>query len=154
VDGDLFATDAGSMIRFVGGNSEGWDAKAPKDTLLRAAPVYSIVSAGSARREGDIFGYDKPNARVIALSKTDGTYQNQYRLAGGATGWSDLRGMYIIPGSGDGPSTLVWLSSNGVNQSILVAVPDTVPSASPSASPSLAPSASPAKATPKPTKKH
>jgi hypothetical protein len=154
VDGDLFAADAGSMIRFVGGKSEGWDPKAPKDTLLRPAPVYSIVSAGSARREGAIFGYDKPNARVIALSKTDGTYQNQYRLAGGANGWADLRGMYIIPGSGDGPSTLVWLSSDGVNQAILVPVPDTARSATPTTSPSLAPSPSPAKATPKPTKKH
>ncbi len=117
--------------------------------------MYSIVSAGSARREGDIFGYDKPNARVIALSKTDGTYQNQYRLAGGATGWSDLRGMYVIPGTGDGPSTLVWLSSTGVNQAILVAVPDTTQIASPSPSPSASParSASPPKATPKPTKK-
>ena len=59
VDGDLFATDAGSMIRFVGGKSEGWDPKAPKDSLLRPAPAYSIVAAGSARREGAIFGYDR-----------------------------------------------------------------------------------------------
>jgi hypothetical protein len=67
-----------------------------------------------------------------------------------------MRGMYIVPGSGDGPSTLVWLSSNGVNQAILVAVPDTAQpaTAGPSASPSLPPSSSPAKATPKPTKKH
>jgi len=114
------------------------------------------VASATARRQGSIFGYDKPNARVIALSKTDGTYQNQYRLAGGAQDWSDLRGMYIIPGSSDGPSTLVWLSSNGVNQAILVAVPDTAQpaTAGPSASPSLPPSSSPAKATPKPTKKH
>ena len=156
VDGDLFAADAGSMVRFVGGKSEGWDPKAPKDTLLRPAPAYSIVAAGAARREGAIFGYDKPNARVIALSKTDGSYQAQYRLASGETGWADLRGMYIIPGSGDGPSTLVWASKDGVNQAILVAVADTAKAASPSpsASPSVAPSSAPAKATPKPTKKH
>ena len=151
VDGDLFATDAGSMIRFVGGKSEGWDPKAPKDSLLRPAPVYSIVAAGSARREGAIFGYDRPNARVIALSKTDGTYQAQYRLAAGASGWSDLRAMYIILGAADAPPTLVWLSKDGVNQAILVAAPDTTQGAGPS--PPAGPSASPANATPKPTKK-
>ncbi len=153
VDGDMFVSDGGAIVRYVTGKSEGWDPKAPKDTLLRAAPVYSIVAGGTARRQGNIFGYDKPNARVIALSKTDGSYQAQYRLAGGANGWSDLRGMYIIQGSGDGPSTLVWLSANGVNQSILVAVPDTTQTASPSPSASPVPSPSPAKATPKPTKK-
>ncbi|HEV8403112.1 MAG TPA: hypothetical protein VGQ31_08765 [Candidatus Limnocylindrales bacterium] len=158
VDGDMFVADGGAIVRYVTGKSEGWDAKAPKDTLLRPAPVYSIVAAGPARRQGSIFGYDKPNARVVALSKTDGSYQEQYRLAGGAKGWSDLRGFYIIPGSGDGPATLVWLSKDGVNQAILVAVPDTAASSSPSpsasASASLAPSSSPTKATPKPTKKH
>ena len=126
--------------------------KAPKDTLLRPAPVYSIVAAGTARRQGDIFGYDKPNARVIALSKTDGTYDAQYRLAGGAEGWSDLRGMYVIPGAGAQPPRSSGSRSNGVNQAVLVPVPDTAPGPSPSP-PSRAPSASPAKATPKPTKK-
>ena len=73
VDGDMFVSDGGAIVRYVTGKSEGWDPKAPKDTLLRAAPVYSIVAGGTARRQGNIFGYDKPNARVIALSKTDGT---------------------------------------------------------------------------------
>jgi len=152
VDGDLFAADGGSLVRFVGGKDEGWDAKDPKDTLLRPAPSYSIVAAGSARREGAIFGFDLPNQRVIALSKVDGSYQAQYRLAGGARDWSDLRAMYVIPGSGDGPATLVWMSSTGVNQAILTAVPDSTPTGSPG--PSASPAAStPAKTTPKPTKK-
>ena len=62
--------------------------------------------------------------------------------------------MYIIPGTNDAPATLVWLSSDGVNQSLLIAA-DATPQASPSASPGASPSASasPAKATPKPTKK-
>jgi hypothetical protein len=59
--------------------------------------------------------------------------------------------MYIIPGTNDAPATLVWLSSDGVNQSPLIAAADAAPQASPSASPGA--SASPAKATPKPTKK-
>ena len=54
VDGDLFAADTGALVRFVGGKNEGWTAKAPKDSLLRSAPSYSIIAAGPARREADL----------------------------------------------------------------------------------------------------
>jgi hypothetical protein len=135
VDGDLFAADAGALVRFVGGKNEGWTAKAPKDSLLRSAPNYSIVAAGPARREGQIYGFDKANRRVVALTKIDGKYVAQYRLPGAAADWDDLRAMYIIPGVDPEPSTLVWMSRDGVHQAILVAVPDVGPGASPSTSP-------------------
>jgi len=151
VDGDVFAAEDGSMLRFVGGKSEGWDAKDPKDQVLRPAPSYSIVASGTARREGDLYGFDRPNARVIALAKSDGTYHGQYRLAGESPDWTDLRAMYVVPGAEGQPATLVWMSKDGVNQAILVAVPDTSSAASPG--PSSSPSGAPAKATPKPTKK-
>ena len=134
VDGDLFAADAGALVRFVGGKNEGWTAKAPKDSLLRAAPAYSIIAAGPARREGQIFAFDKPNRRVIALAKVDGKYIAQYRLAGNAPDWDDMRAMYIIPGVDPEPSTLVWMSRDGVHQAILVAVPDVGPVVVPSPS--------------------
>jgi hypothetical protein len=150
VDGDIFAADVGPHpVRR--GKDEGWNAKDPKDTLLRPPPAYSIVAAGSARREGEIYGYDQPNARIVALAKADGAYRAQYRLAGGLPDWSDLRAMYIVPGTGEQPATLVWLSRDGINQATLAAVPDVAPS--PSASPLPSPSASPATVTPKPTKK-
>ena len=50
-------------------------------------------------------------------------------------------------GEGREPSTLVWMSRDGVHQAILVAVPDSGPAASPSTSPG--PSGS-GEATPKP----
>ncbi len=153
VDGDIFAAADGELLRFFSGKDDGWDAKAPKDTALRQAPVYSVLSSGSARREGDILGYDRPNARILALAKTDGAYHAQYRLAGGLPDWSDLRDMYVVAGGENQPATLVWLSSDGINQAPLAAVPDASPTPSGSASPSSGPSASPAKATPKPTKK-
>jgi hypothetical protein len=149
VDGDLFAADHGALIRFVSGKDEGWDAKAPKDTLLRPGPSYSLVAADADRREGEIYGFDRPNGRIVALDKVDGTYRAQYRLAGGAKDWSDLRAMYVIAGTEEKPATLVWLSRDGVHQAVLEAVPDVAPI--PSASP--VPSASPAGASPKPTKK-
>ena len=154
VDGDIYVADGGSLVKYTAGKDGGWAAKDPKDQLLRPAPSYSIVAAGPTRAQGAIYGFDLPNARVIAVAKADGTYQAQYRLAGGAHDWSDLRAMYIIPGTADGPVTLVWMSSTGVNQAILTAVPDNGPGASPSAGPSSSAGASsPAKATPKPSKK-
>ena len=154
VDGDIYVADGGSLVKYTAGKDGGWAAKDPKDLLLRPAPTYSIVAAGPTRAQGAIYGFDLPNARVIAVAKADGTYQAQYRLAGGAHDWSDLRAMYIIPGTADGPVTLVWMSSTGVNQAILTAVPDNGPGASPSAGPSSSAGASsPAKATPKPSKK-
>jgi hypothetical protein len=152
VDGDLFAAAGGSILRFVSGKDDGWTAKDPQDSLLRPPPSYSVVASGSARRDGQIYGFDRKNARVIAVAKADGKYVAQYRLAGGAGDWSDLRAMYVIAGADTAPSTLVWMSHDGVHQSILVAVPDVAPAGDPGPSPAASPS--PAKATPKPTKKH
>ena len=136
VDGDFFAADGGAIVRFVGGKDDGWNPGAPEDTLLRPAPTFSIVSAASDRRTGRIFAFDRPNTRVVALDKKDGTYLAQYRLAGGVKDWSDLRGMYIIAGIEDAPATMVWLSKDGVHQAVLEAVPDVPPKATPSAEPS------------------
>jgi hypothetical protein len=150
VDGDLFAADGGSLVRFVGGKSEGWDAKAPKDTLLRPAPKYSIVAAGTARREGPVYAFDRPNGRIVAVTKVDGKYVAQYRLADGASGWSEMRSMYVIAGVDPAPSTLVWMSSDGVNQAALLPIGGAGPSASPGRSPSqnASPGASPSGAVP------
>jgi hypothetical protein len=151
VDGDLYAADGGAMTRYVSGKNDGWSPKDPKDTLLRSAPSYSLVGSGADRRTGNVFGYDGPNSRVIALAKLDGKYVAQYRLAAGATGWADLRGMYIIGGVDPTPATLVWVSRDSVNQSILVAVPEPGSAASPGASPGS--SAIPSGGTPKPSQK-
>jgi hypothetical protein len=155
VDGDLFAADGGTLVRFVSGKNDGWDAAAPADTLLRPAPTYSVVAGGTARRTGDLYAFDRPNVRIVAVDKSDGTYHAQYRLAGGVTDWTDLRAMYVIPGIDSGPGTVVWLSRDAVHQAALKAVPDVAPTSSPSASPgtSVVPAASPSAASPKPTKK-
>jgi hypothetical protein len=152
VDGDLFAADGGTLVRFVSGKNDGWDAAAPVDTLLRPAPIYSIVSGGTARRTGVLYAFDRPNARIVAVDKADGTYHAQYRLAGGVKDWSDLRAMSITPGIDDGPAKVVWLSRDGIHQAVLEAVPDVAPASPPPTSPPT-PSAAPSAASPTPTKK-
>ena len=103
VDGDLFAVDGGTLDRFVSGKNDGWDATAPDDTLLRPAPTYSIVAGATDRRVGDLYAFDRPNSRIVAVGKKDGAYHAQYRLAGGAADWSDLRAMYVIAGVDTSP---------------------------------------------------
>ncbi|HEY0443594.1 MAG TPA: hypothetical protein VGC90_05170, partial [Candidatus Limnocylindrales bacterium] len=86
--------------------------------------------------------------RIVGIDKAKGTFVEQYRLAGGATAWNDVRGMYVIPGVNDAPATLIWTTANAVHQSFLAAVAAPVPGASgaPAASGptgSAAPAASP-----------
>ena len=146
IDGDMFALENGGISRFVSGKNDGWEGAAPNDTLLRAAPDYTLMAGGGDRREGVVYGYDRRNARLIAIAKGDGHFLAQYRLADGDDGWEDMRGFYVAPPGEDAeaPPTIVWISSNGVHQSTLEAVTDE-PGASPgpSGDPSAAPSAAP-----------
>ncbi len=95
---------------------------------------------------GNVYAFDRPNGRIVAIDKDKGTYVAQYRLAGGVADWSDLRAIYVVAGIEEAPATLVWLSKSGVHQAVLQAVPDVAPRSSPSAPPS-----SPSAASPEPT---
>jgi hypothetical protein len=150
IDGDIFITDNGTIVRFVAGRAEGWQAGQLPDGLLRSTPAYSLLSSPSDKRVGILYAYDQANARIVALDKAKGTYIEQYRLAGNAPGWEDLRGMVVIAGIDSGPATLIWASKDTIYTTILEKVPDTAPtpSGSPSPSGSAAPSRKPA--SPKP----
>jgi hypothetical protein len=140
LDGDLYAADGGALVRFNSGKTDGWTAADPGDTLLRPAPKYSLIAASSGQREGLVYAYDKANARIIAIDKAKGTFVEQYRLAGGVTGWEDLRAFYVVPGpTPDAPTTMIWATKDAVMSTTLEAVPDVPP---PSPSPSAAPSGS------------
>ena len=68
-----------------------------------------------------MYGYDPGNQRVVALSKVNGAYIGQYRLADGDTGWSDLRSWYVEPGVGGEPDALIWIDKGTLNRAILEA---------------------------------
>jgi len=135
IDGDIWLADAGGLLRVVGGSSAGWTAAALDDEILRSAPAYRLVGSGSPAREGALYGFDPVNRRVIAFSKVNGDYQEQYRLAGGDPGWTDLRSWYVDPGLEGEPDTLVWISRTAVHRAVLAAAPGTPgSSAAPSSS--------------------
>jgi hypothetical protein len=151
IDGDIFVADGGGISRFVGGKSEGWDIQpagatgfAPGgDTLLRPTPNYTLIASATEKRVGRLYAWDAANARVVAFDKARGTYIEQYRMAGGSTALSDVRGMYIVPGAAaDAPATLVWATKDAVMSAVLEAVPD-APIGSPAPSGGAGSSSSP-----------
>ena len=153
IDGDIYLSRAGSIVRFIKGGNASWKPADPGDSILRAGPVYSLLATGAVggdKARGPIYGYDRANGRVIALAKDSGAIVGQYRLAGDDPAWGDLRGMYVVAGLGDEPATLVWIDKNRLMSSILEAVQ--TPSASPGPSSEASPSVKPSP-TPKPTKK-
>jgi hypothetical protein len=157
IDGNMFVAEGGLLERFTRGNSDGWDWEPPEDELLRPAPRVTLVTGAGDPADGTVYAFDEANGRVLAFNKGSGAFIAQYRLANGKTDWSDLRGMYIIPGVEDAPDTLVWLGEDAVHQAPLVEVPDsgprpsTRPSARPSAGASAAPSEGETEASAEPT---
>jgi hypothetical protein len=147
IDGDIYVTQNGTLNRFVNGAAQGWKAGDPGDEILRGAPQYTLLTTGTARDAGLVYGYDQPNQRVVAIDKDTGNIVEQYRLANADSSWSDLRGMAVVPGTNGGPASLYWIDRNRLMSSALVAASEA--GASPSAAP---PSASPS-VKPKPTKK-
>jgi hypothetical protein len=146
IDGDIFITDDGEIVRFVDGRAEGWAADPPPDSLLRKAPKYRLITSATEKRKGVLYAYDPASSRVVAIDKAKGTYIEQFRLAGGARGWEDIRGMYVVLAGEEAPPTLIWATKNGVYSSILDAVPDVAapsPAGSGSPSPSGGASGSP-----------
>ena len=141
IDGDIWISENGAILRVAGGTTDGWQAGALPDGVLRPAPVYSVVMSGSDRRVGRLYGYDQPNARIVGFFKGTGDYVEQYRLAGGAPGWQDARGWYVETGIADAPDAVVWITATGLERAVLAPLA-VGPAASGSPSPSAAPSPS------------
>ena len=119
IDRDVWIADAGAIYRYSSGASVGWSASAPGDALLRNAPAYRYLGSGSEPRTGTIYGFDPGSDRLIGLSKVSGAFVGQYRLAGTATGWADLRGLYIEAGLDQEPDAIVWIGKSGIGRAIL-----------------------------------
>lgn len=144
IDGDIFVVEAGVIERFVSGRSDGWDVTLPQDTLVRSAPKFTLVTSGSDRRSGRLYGFDPANRRVLAFDKADGRFLEQYRLEDGAPAWRDLRAWYIVAGLDEEPDTLVWVSADRVHSVVL----ESAIAPSGSAEPSLDPATSPGDSAP------
>ena len=121
IDGDIWLADGGELLRVVNGNAAGWSASSPGDEVLRDEPAYAVIASGSERRTGTIYGFDPEARRIVGLSKVNGAYLGQYRLAGGSSAWTDFRGMYIEPGVESEPDAVIWINENGLHRAVLLA---------------------------------
>jgi hypothetical protein len=133
IDGDIWLADTGKLMRIANGQAAGWTQGDPGDEIVRPVSRYTVITAGSERRTGNVYGFDAANNRLVAFLKSDGTYVEQYRLASESTGWSDLRGSYVQAGVGDQPDTVFWISANALHKTILEPVTGS-PGGSPSPS--------------------
>jgi hypothetical protein len=138
IDGDIWIADTGKLMRIVNLQAAGWTQGDPGDEVVRPLTRFTLVTAGTPRREGNVYGFDAANNRVVAFLKTDGTFVEQYRLADRSVAWSDLRGWYVQAGVGDQPDTLFWISGNALHKTILEPLTAT-PEGSPGAGTSGAP---------------
>jgi hypothetical protein len=141
IDGDIWIVDGGEIKRVANLKIDDWEAASPGDDVLRGEPSYRLIASAAPRREGTIYAYDPKNRRVVAVSKLNGTFQQQYRLAGNDAGWQDLRGWYVEPNVAGEPDALVWISKDAVHRVVLEAA-TTAPGASPGASAGASPRAS------------
>ncbi len=94
IDGDMFVTDGGVARSLRVGQGRGLERQGAQATgSLRPAPVYSIVTGGDERRVGNVYAFDLPNQRVVALGQdpTGGTSSSTGWPAE-APDWSDMRG--------------------------------------------------------------
>ena len=98
-----------------------------------------------------LYAFDKANSRIVAFTKSNGKYVEQYRLEGHDDAWEGLRDFVVLPGAdADAPKTVWWISDTGLHSAVLEQAEG--PAATPTPAPE-SPAASPAKTPrPKPTK--
>ncbi len=152
IDGDIYATESGSVERLI--PSGGWSPGALPDTDIRPTADYTTIVSPNlpdgtySRGTGTIYALDPENHRIVAFAKNGGKYLAQYVAAPGGVGWTGMRDIEVLPSLGsDVPSTMWWVSSTTFYTTTLVEAQPAVPGAS--ASPASSPTPS-AKATTKP----
>jgi hypothetical protein len=158
IDGDIYATDNGALVRLI--PTSGWKPATLPDTDLRPTSTYTQVVSpnlpdGSySKGTGTLYAWDATNHRVVAFAKNGGKYVAQYVPVAGGAEWTNLQGMDVLPAPGpDVPPTMWWISANAFYTSSLAeARPAPSASPSPSVSPTPSHSTKPTK-TPKPSGK-
>ena len=105
IDGDIYFAEAGKVSLVVG--RSGWKTGAIGDDVLHPAADFTrlassshVSGTGTSAQildddlgSGTLYAYDSDAARIVAFSKNDGSYQQQYRLASGDTSWAGLRAL-------------------------------------------------------------
>ena len=145
VDGNVYlVADNGKITRYnLGQAATGWKPDPPGDELLRPAPKYKLITADVLDQQTGIFyAYDNLNQRIVAFKKVDGTIVGQY-MAPPTTPWfTNITGMFVVPGANNTPPTLYWIEGGSLMSALLGSGGATSPGATGSSKATSSPSRS------------
>jgi hypothetical protein len=158
IDGDVFTLDATGVTRYQGGGSSGFKLDTPPDDRdVRPGHQYLELAATGDRGVGRLYLWDGLHNRVLAFSKADGTYLQQYLVEPGDVGYVHLDGMTVVERKDGASPVLVWTAGDEIFASPLEPAPEPGAAPTASSSPTASPKATPhrtarptAKRTPKP----
>jgi len=152
IDGDVYTLQGDGVTRYNSGQASSFALQAPPDQGdVRPGHDYRLLAATGARGQGRLYVYDGLHQRILAFAKSDGSYQGQFIVETGSTGYIDMHGMAVVERTGGLAPVLVWATTDRIMASPLEPAPEPGVSPSPSASGSAKPTAKPTakpKATP------
>ncbi|MFI5043031.1 MAG: hypothetical protein ACHQNA_14500, partial [Acidimicrobiales bacterium] len=157
VDGTIFTLASDGVTRYFSGQASSFALKVPPDQVdVRPGHDYRLVDSSGEPPSDRLWLWDASHDRIVAFSRSDGSYVGQYIVQAGDVGYVDLTGMAVVQAGANQPPVLIWVTGGSLMASPLQAVSGPGVSPSPSA---VAPSASPRvtprpKGTPKPTARH
>ena len=144
IDGNIYLVDQAKITRYnLSQAVTGWKPDPPGDELLRPAPKYKLITADVLSQETGIFyAYDNLNQRIVAFKKVDGAIVGQY-MAPSTTPWfTNMTGMFVVPGANNTPPTLYWIEGGSLMRAVLGSSSSTGSAPSGSSKPSSSPSRS------------
>jgi hypothetical protein len=136
VDGKIYLVEDGAITQYqLGQVVKGWSVDAPPDKLIRPqAPWYKRLTADNPNQdEGTFYAYDSLNRRIVAFKKSDGSIVGQYMVPSGTPWFTDLTGMFVVPGPGRAAATLYWIESGNLMSAALPLADDATPTMAPAA---------------------
>ena len=123
IDGDIYVAESGAWARDPG---DGLDRRCPRRHPMRPNPDYTMIASpdrpdgGSTKGLGSLYAFDKANSRIVAFTKSNGKYVEQYQLEGHDDAWDGLRDFVVLPGAdADAPKTVWWISDTGLHSAVL-----------------------------------
>ena len=135
VDGDIYVLEPDGVTRYANGRPGDFQLGAlPDEVDLRPGHDYRLLTASASRREGRIYVWDAKHGRVIAFDKATGDYLEQYLPGSSAPAFSDVRGMFVVPGAQGKAPSLFWAGPDRLYRTVLQPVAQPTPSPSGAAS--------------------
>lgn len=142
VDGNVYVLSGQGVTRYLTGSAEDYRLAEPPDSGdLRRGHDYRLMAPTGAPRQGRLWVWDALHRRILAFSKANGAYLEQFVPASGVAPFEDLRGMVVVDRGGGQPPVLLWLTADQLLSTTLRRAPSPAPARTPA--PTAAPRSTP-----------